>query len=258
MTETLIKKIDVPFGLYTEFNNVKFIDSTHQYYVNYKQLTSVTTYLGKFKKKFDENKFSLKKAEELGMTQAEILAEWKAINKKSTVKGTVVHNYIENLFLNKVYPYPVDFVMQELGEDSIRSEFETIRKMVDEFYQKTKGKLIPIKLEFIVYDEELGVAGMMDGLFYNVKSEEFQIWDWKTNHDFYKRPFNNLKSPISHLEESHVNLYSLQVNTYKYILKRRLPELKIGDCFLVWFNEKNKEADIIKAYDYMHYVDMLF
>jgi len=251
-------KIDIPFELFTTFNNVKFLDKTHQYFVNYKQLTSVTTFLHKFQEKFDENKWSLKKAEEYGMTQAEVLADWKSINKKSTLKGSIVHNYIENLFLNKIYDYPYDMVIRELGEDNIKKEFDIIKNLIDDFYQKTNGKLIPIKLEFIVYDEAIGIAGMMDGLFFNIKAQEFQIYDWKTNKEFkLTNNFQTLKTPLSHLDDSHMNLYSLQTSMYKFILNRKIPNLKIGKCFIVWFNEKNSKAEIMECYDYTGLIPIL-
>lgn len=259
MTTEIIEKFEIPYKLFTEFNNVKFVDKTHQYVVNFKKQTSVTTFLHKFQHEFEEDRISLEKAEELGMTQADLLADWKFKNKKSIAKGKAVHNYIENLFLNKIYEYPEKEIIDEFGYDPVKAEFDIIRVLIDDFYQKTKGKLIPIKLEFIVYDEEIGIAGMMDGLFFNLKVKEFQIWDWKSNKKIRKKNhFQAMKSPLSHLDDCEMTLYSLQVNLYKYILRRRLPELKIGDCFIVWFNEKNSEAEIIKAYDYMHYIEMLF
>lgn len=254
-----IENIKIPFELFTTFNDIKFIESSHQYFLKYKQLTSVTTYLHKFQEKFDKEYWSERKADELGITKEEILAEWDSTNKKSTVKGTVVHNYIENLFLNKINDYPAKMIVEEFGSDIIKPEYDKIKEFVDDFYLKCKETLIPIKLEFIVYDEELGIAGMMDALFYNLKAQEFQIWDWKNLKKYTtENRFQNLKSPLNMLEDTHENLYSLQVNLYKYIIMRRIPSIKIGKCYIVWFNEKNDGCKIFQAKDYQHYIDMIF
>ena len=40
-------------------------------------------------------------------------------------------------------------------------------------------------------DEEYNIGGMIDIIFYNKKTNEFQIWDYKTNNNF---KFKNDKS----------------------------------------------------------------
>ena len=57
------------------------------------------------------------------------------------------------------------------------------------------GKLIPVRAEVVVGDEDWGVTGMIDQLFYNEKSQKLEIWDWKTNKDIKKLiNGNNLKN----------------------------------------------------------------
>ena len=74
-----------------KFNNIKYYDKPHKYYIDDKQLTSVTTFIGAFKEKFDEEYWSKRKAKERGITQKEILAEWKNKALTSTEKGTAFH-----------------------------------------------------------------------------------------------------------------------------------------------------------------------
>ena len=47
-----------------------------------------------------------KKAEERGITQEEILKEWKDKSEYSCEKGTLFHEYAENYLNNKIFPYP--------------------------------------------------------------------------------------------------------------------------------------------------------
>jgi ATP-dependent exoDNAse (exonuclease V) beta subunit len=109
-----------------------------------------------------------------------------------------------------------------------------------------------------MYDEELAIAGMTDMLFYNVKFKCFQIWDWKTNKQLRtENKFQRLKGPLAMLEDCEMNIYSLQLHTYKYILKRKLG-LNLGDCYIVWFNEKNPNYVIHKCYDFENVVPTMF
>lgn len=253
-----VPEIFIPPQIFTKFNDIKFIDKSHQYFLNKRQLTSVTTWIHKFQEDFNSDYWSLRKAEELGISQAEMLAEWEAINLKSQVKGTSIHNYIENLFNNKIYDFPTTSALPKNIHEEVYEEFVKIRNYVDNFYADTKGKLIPIKNEYVMFDEELGIAGMTDMLFWNVKYRQFQIWDWKTNKQLRtENSFQKLKGPLSHLDDCEMNIYSLQLHTYRYILKRQL-NIDLGDCYIVWFNEKNSNYKIHRCYDFDNVVPMMF
>ena len=41
--------------------------------------------------------------------------------------------------------------------------------------------LVPVKMELVVGDEDYGLGGMVDCLFYNKKSGMLEVWDYKTN-----------------------------------------------------------------------------
>ncbi len=59
------------------------------------------------------------------------------------------------------------------------------------------GKLIPVKSELVVGDSELNLTGMIDQLFWNVKHECLQIWDWKTNNKINMK--NNFGNNLNHI-----------------------------------------------------------
>ncbi|MBK7867502.1 MAG: hypothetical protein IPJ75_11260 [Ignavibacteriales bacterium] len=42
----------------------------------------------------------------------------------------------------------------------------------------SRGEVIP---ELIVFSEELGIAGTVDLLVYNPRTDKYDIYDWKTN-----------------------------------------------------------------------------
>ena len=173
---------------------------------------------------------------------------WDFLNKKGTTFGSIVHNYAENLFLNKIFEYPKDYILNEFGFDPIWNEFLIAKKHVDQFHKDTKNKLIPIRSEFVVYDKPSLIAGMMDMLFYNVKAKEFQIWDWKTNKKFSMESNKRLINSLYLLQESDLEIYSLQLEMYKQILERNT-SIKLGDSYIVWFSKNNDNYKIIKTKD---------
>lgn len=279
--------IPIPSDLFSKFNGIKFHDDVHKYYVGDKNLISMTTVLHKFQKTFDNQYWSEIKAGDFGMTQQQVTDMWRAWNVKSTVKGSAVHNYAELKYNNKVYTYsqensdrllgeqnveilktyPViykdkvaDGTMKKMEGYTIQEEFNIVKGYVDNFYNDTFNKLIPIKTEYIVYDEEWALAGMMDIIFWNVKKQCFQIWDYKTNKDFtFKSEFNPptmLKFPLHKLEDTHMNIYSLQLSGYKTIIERNC-NIKIEGMYVVWLNEINDNYKIFECIDYSESIPRL-
>lgn len=243
---------DIPSDIFYKFNGVKFNDDIHKYFVNGRELTSVTTIIGKFENEFDEDYWSAYKAEQYSISQKKVLFGWDFINKKATTKGSIVHNYAENLFDNKFFPYPKDWVLSIFGYDPVYEDFLKEKVLVDKFYKDCFNKLIPIKPELVVYDDELGIGGMVDLLVYNVTAQEFQIWDYKTNKELSMKKDKKLKGCLSDLDECDHEKYSLQLSSYKYIIEKNT-KMKLGDSYLVWINEKNDNYKIIKAKDRVDY-----
>tara|TARA_R100000664_G_scaffold34130_1_gene54227 strand:+ start:20848 stop:21621 length:774 start_codon:yes stop_codon:yes gene_type:complete len=232
------------------FNNIKYYDEPHEYYIDGKKMVSATRLIGKFKQEFDSEYWSQKKADERNITKEEILAEWKYKADYSCEKGTLFHEYAENYLNNKIFPYPTDKVIKMLGNNDVRKDFDKLKDLFHTFYQESYGKLIPIKSEVIVGDEDLGICGMVDQLFWNNKSKDLQIWDWKTNKQIKRNNrWQRFKDPISHLDVCEFNTYSLQLSLYKYIIEKNT-NLKLGDSFIVWFNEKNEKYEPIKCRNY--------
>ena len=136
------------------------------------------------------------------------------------------------------------------GEEDVKKDFDKIKDMFHKFYDDCYGKLIPIKSEVIVGDEGFKICGMVDQLFWNNKADELQIWDWKTNKEIKRNNrWQQFKDPISHLDVCEFNTYSLQLSLYKYLIEKNT-NLKLGDSYIVWFNEKNETYEPIKCRDY--------
>ena len=237
-----------------KFNNIKFHDKEHIYYLDGIKTKSVTGILSEYKHPFDKEYWSQKKADERGITKEEILKEWKYKADFSCEKGSAFHEYAENFLTNKLFPFPEHKITKILGSVenmlTCKEAVMTLQKMFKEFYDKSFGRLIPVRAEVVVGDAEWGVTGMIDQLFYNEKSKKLEIWDWKTNKAIKdENKWQQFKKPLSHLDVCELNTYSLQLSFYKLIVERNT-ELQLGDCYIVWFNENNDTYKIIKCYDF--------
>ena len=248
----LIKQ-PIPIELFTNFNKIKYYDEPHKYYIDDKQLISVTTIIHKYENEFNEDYWAEYKANQFNLTPDEIKRAWKFINKKGTIKGSLIHDYAENLALNKEFEYPKHKIIKEFGFDPIINEYNLTKKHVDKFNLDSKNKLIPIKTECVIYDEESLISGMFDILYYNVKADEFQIWDNKTNKKLSLNSNDKLLNELSDLDDCDLEIYSLQLGLYKYIIEKNT-NIKLGDSYIVWFSHLNDDYKIIKCHNRENYI----
>ena len=249
--------IEIPNKFFTTFNDITFFDEPHKYYVDNKELISVTTIIHQYQEEFKEDYWSNYKAKEYVLSQREVLRAWKFINKKGTMKGSAIHDYAECLFQNKVFPYPKELIFNEFGFDPVLPEYEITKKHVDNFYNDVREKLIPIRTEMVVYDPESLIGGMLDILFYNVRAKQFQIWDYKTNKKFDKEmKSRHFQGELYMLEDSDLEIYSLQLAMYKLIIEKNTG-IKLGKSYVVWFSHNNDNYKVIECKNREYYAKLI-
>jgi ATP-dependent exoDNAse (exonuclease V) beta subunit len=242
-----------------KFNVVKFHDAEHKYFIREQELISGTGFVGQFKEKFDSEGQSVKSAKKKGVSVEEILADWDFKGDFSRTKGTLLHNYAENYWQNKVLPLDYTIYDEKFGGGLMKERLEECIRMFHNFYNESNSALIPIALELVIGDAELGVGGMVDGLFWNQKHGELQIWDYKTNKEIaeYSKYKKRMKIPINFLHDCELEGYSIQLNLYKYIIERNT-NLKIGRCYLVHIHEEQEKYNVIECKEYQHIIQLLF
>jgi hypothetical protein len=283
------------------FNNIKYYDEPHKYYINGKQMLSCTTFIHKFQEDFEANvnkpdrwaekqghifhpksmadksahkrnfypmegdpygrpDYSKPKPKEEWVTEADVQAEWDYLNNHATFEGSCLHDFAENYLSNRIFPTP-KMSPEGLHFNEIAETYKILKQQFINFYDVSvaQGKLIPVRSELVVGDEELGITGMVDQLFWNVKEQCLQIWDWKTNTvlNLINKFGNKMLYILWMLDDCEFSTYSLQLSVYKRIIERNT-NLKLGDSYLVWFNEENPDYQIIKCDDYTHLVDDMF
>ena len=257
------------FKEFSKFNNIKFYDEPHVYFIDDEQVISVTGLIHRFTEEFDEEKWLKIKADERinaagGITEfsletydqalerhkKDLKAEWTYKNRHGIYEGRLIHSYLENLMANK------DVMEDKSGQDvvtfdDIEKTFFMMKKLANNFYKKyiETGILIPVKSELVVGAKELKLAGQIDQLFYNTQLNALQLYDWKTNRKLAWTNKYQMKECLSHLDSCELNTYSLQLYTYKYLLEKNT-NIKLHEkMYIVWFNEHNDDPQIIECRD---------
>ena len=58
------------------------------------------------------------------------------------------------------------------------------------------------------------------------------------------------------LEDCDLELYSLQLGLYKYIIEKNVP-IKLGKSYIVWYSHNNDNYKIIEAKDMSYFIDII-
>jgi hypothetical protein len=260
------------FKEFSKFNNVTYYDEPHVYFIDDKQAISVTTIIGVFKPEFDYVPIMK------GCVQAELRTKtespediehrighkWVYENKHACYEGSLIHSYMENMMCGKIVKEDTGgLAYSERREDKtyagtvsfdeVQSTVNDMKILANKFYNTyiRSGWLIPVKSEMIVGNYDLGIAGMVDQLFYNTKTNTLQIWDWKSNKQFLHANAyeHKLLHCLSHLDECQMDEYSVQLHMYKYIIEKTT-NLKLDNvCNIVWINENNDDPMVIQCRD---------
>ena len=228
------------------FRDISFNEDDHSYKYRDKVCTSVTTLIKKYETPFDSNAQAEKYATKHGLNKALVLLEWEQKKIIAANKGTELHKYAELKFSSKHYNFDEEHLPKKTAE------------IIDMFFEDSKGWLIPVKMEWIVGDYELGVCGCMDKLFYNLREEELQVWDYKTSKQISTyNPFKTtMINGLEHLYQTDYNKFSLQTGVYKKIVHRNT-KLKLGSSYICWVNEKNDTYKVFKMAELQDEVDYM-
>lgn len=232
------------------FKHIRYYDDKHIYIdtITGKKLTSVTQLLGKYRQKFASDSISKAIAKRDGRKQSEILQEWEMKRRLGSYRGSLLHDYLENLWKGKIYKSdrPLDVVAM-LKKYKLKDEFnrslDILEGMANRFV-KDHSHYYPISLELVVGNSCL--AGQMDLLAWDDKKKCVILVDYKTDKKLlnYSEYGKDFLDPISHLEDCEINKYSLQLSLYKNLLEQNT-SLKIKRLEVIWFNYKNLEYEII-------------
>lgn len=230
----------------TDFSAIAFDSAAHAYTYapTGQRLTSVTKFVGQFKRPFDAEYWAKKKAKERGVEPETVRAEWAAKSKASTELGTRVHAFAEAELLRMPNrPAPTT---PEMTAWAAWHRFAGWRAGV-------------IRAEWIIGDVALGLAGTSDAVLIHprcchedggaIGDGLAHVWDWKTGDKFNtESPYGKfLLPPFDDLPECELSSYSIQLSTYRLILQRNT-NLRLGDSYIVHL-QRDGGFRVVRALD---------
>lgn len=228
--------------------DIRFQEKGHIYYVKGKTgFTSVTKFVHSFSKPFDADAViakmlaSGKNKKYEGMTAFEIKKQWNNNGLESRTMGTAMHYAIECYFNNVGSDCLKGGILWD-GLDKECEQFESFKKLALE-----RG-LDAYRTEWCVFDEETRLSGSIDMIFKN-SNGGYDIYDWKRSKEIKSSGFENYTHPaLAMLPDSNFWQYSLQLNTYKYILEKNYG-LRIDNLYLVAFHPDQDGMKLHKSPD---------
>jgi len=215
---------------------ISFDEPSHVYTVNgsSKGILSVTKFLGSFHPKFDADKVirSMMASPKwpdspyFGMTTTAIKKQWQDNGAAASGAGTQLHLAIERFLDAKQAP------PSELAASREWSHFQA-------FWTAHEPELEPYRLEWPVYIAERKLAGCIDAVFRRKRDGAFVLYDWKRCKKIEtENRFETCLEPVDHLPNTNYWHYTLQLNTYRWILEHYYGMI-IQDLFLIVLHPDN-------------------
>lgn len=243
--------------------NMVFDEPTHKYTITTdpdSKYTSVTTWNHSHFPHFDADKIIKKmmsgknwnsQNKYWGLSAEEIKDLWAKNASSVSGAGTDMHFNIE-CFMNNPYLFGeythknlVDFYESKMDLEEVSEEWTYFIK-----FAKAFPDLKPYRTEWMIYHEELKMAGSIDMVYENPDGT-LMIYDWKRCKDIAKTTnFNEcaITECINNLPHTNFWHYSLQLNTYKAIIEAKYGK-NVTALYLVRLHPDNpkKTYDLIKV-----------
>lgn len=270
-------------SLYKAFNHIKYVDQDHKYICNNEFYTSVTGLLGSLKTPFDTQFWRVYKSLEysgykvkdnrngtiivnsettinpyfndlsefiLTVTPDDITKQWALTNKLGKTRGSALHNMLEDKLKRKELSYEIPFFVKYMSTlETIKyiKSIEILENLANEFVKLIQNKYVVIAQEFVVGDSDYKLAGTFDLLLFNLETNKYELWDFKTDKKFDKSGLNKIS--YFGVDDCEYNKYSLQLGLYKHMIEKNT-DLQIYKCVVAHFNYKKNEFKIIDCINY--------
>ena len=239
---------DIKNKIQQAFSKYTFIENGHYYLCNGKRVGISTTGLfGQYEQKFDSDTISQMVANKRGISQQEVLEEWRIENLHSTIKGSLIHEFAQSLWEGKEYKFDYSNIPKEIDLDRLKSDIEKLIPQAINFYNDYKDMYELIGCEIYLGDEDYDECGATDQMMLNKYTNEIALIDYKTNKKIEYESYNHKKMliPLHKFEDCNYIHYSLQLSDYKFKFEKNT-KLKVDETFIVYFNVNADNYEIIE------------
>ena len=230
------------------FGKYSFIEEGHYYLCNGERVgISTTGLIGQYENHFDSETISEQVANKRGVSQQEILEEWRIENLHSTIKGSMVHEFAQSLWEGKEYKFDYSNIPSEIDIDRLKSDINLLIPQAINFYNDYKDMYELIGCEIYLGDEDFDECGATDQILYNKYTGGIAIIDYKTNKEIKRESYRHQKMliPLQQYDDCNYIHYSIQLSGYKYKFEKNT-KLKVDETFIVYFNINATNYEIIE------------
>ena len=230
------------------FKGIDFHEEEHFYTINdYRFGISATSLIETYAQEFDSDGISQMVANKRGISQKEVLDEWKKENEFSCIKGSCIHLKAQSLWMGTDYEIDYNTIDDTIDKDRLKKEYDIMSKQATDFYNDYKDMYDMIQDEFIVWSKEFDIAGSIDGIMYNKNTQQCCILDFKSNKDlqFKSKYRKKMKVPLHELDDVNGQHYYVQLSIYKYLIEK-YTNIKVDELFIVYFNINADSYEIIE------------
>ena len=230
------------------FKGIDFHEEEHFYTLNdYRFGISATSLIETYAQEFDSDGISQMVANKRGISQKEVLDEWKKENEFSCIKGSCIHLKAQSLWMGTDYEIDYNTIDDSIDKDRLKKEYDIMSKQANDFYNDYKDMYDMIQDEFIVWSKEFDIAGSIDGIMYNKNTQQCCILDFKSNKDlqFKSKYRKKMKVPLHELDDVNGQHYYIQLSIYKYLIEK-YTNIKVDELFIVYFNINADSYEIIE------------
>lgn len=234
--------------------HIEFNPQAHSYInTNSNQrYTSVTTKIGKHTPKFVPTESKTKYTQNrLGITHQQVLDLWELKNKRSQIRGNIIHEAIEDYLNGLSYNDTLFTAYTKLQTHQLPSSVLS-KKEIKTYLSYIVSKNIKKKnyiTEDLLYSDDHKLAGQSDLVMF--RRGKVWIVDWKTNQkeltfEGYKKEM--MLPPFEKEPAGKLNVYRMQLNIYAYLAEQEY-NTPIGGLMVIHFKDANTINEHVFDYD---------
>lgn len=230
------------------FSKYSFIEDGHYYLCNGKQVgISTTGLISQYEQEFDSDTISQQVANKRGISQQEVLEEWRIENLHSTIKGNFIHEFAQSLWEGKEYIFDYSNIPKEIDIERLKSDIDKLIPQAINFYNDYKDMYELIGCEVYLGDEDYDECGATDQIMLNKYTGGIAIIDYKTNKKIEYESYRHKKMliPLHKYDDCNYVHYSFQLGDYKFKFEKNT-KLKVEETFIVYFNVNADNYEIIE------------
>jgi len=191
---------------------ITFDPEAHKYVSEGRVLISVTTVIKKYFPKFEGEEIAARLSKKSGRLISDILAEWAEKGRAASEFGNLVHKMCEVIVQNQNLEAANGLVNSPKSLAYLNALKITLKQFQVNYDFVESEKLI--------FSSYFGVAGTIDLILRNKKTDAIILVDLKTNKEIKRTAFGGERGygPCSQLLNCNFSHYSLQLALYKELL----------------------------------------